>query len=92
MKKTKQTRVQFANRHPNPAIEQRIEARAAELYPTGCQVLFGQEQAYVVPIDWNLGPGHVMAYSGLIWKTTIKDMQTLKTEKTDPDPFKWLLG
>jgi antirestriction protein ArdC len=80
MKKTKQTRVQFANRHPDSAIEQRVERAVSTIYPTGAIVLFGQEQAYVMPTDWTQGPGLVVPYEGQIRQPTSADVQAAKTD------------
>jgi len=80
----------LANRHPDEAIEQLIEVRAAELYPRGCYVLFGRNQAYVVPIDWNAGPNYVLTYAGEKRQVTFADVELAKTDSSDPDPFDWL--
>ncbi|MFN7833738.1 MAG: hypothetical protein ACK5Q2_17295, partial [Bacteroidota bacterium] len=79
MKKTKQTRVQFANRHPDSAIEQRVERQVSAVYPDGAIVLFGQEQAYVMPTDWSHGPGLVVSYRGQVWVSPSADVQAAKT-------------
>jgi len=68
----------LANRHPDEAIEQLIEARAAELYPTGCHVLFTREQAYVMPTDWYAGSGYALPYSGEKRRITIEDISLMK--------------
>ena len=80
MKKTKQTKVQFANRHPESAIEQRVERKVSAIYPTGAIVLFGQEQAYVMPTDWSRGPGLVVPYEGQVRQSTSADVQAAKTD------------
>ena len=87
-KAPKQVPPTLANRHPDEATEQLIEARAAELYPTGCHVLFGREQAYVMPTDWNAGPGHVMPYAGSKRKVIMDDLKILESDR--PDPLSWL--
>jgi len=91
-KAPKQVTPILANRHYDKAIEQQIEARAAELYPTGCHVLFTREQAYVMPTDWYAGPGYALPYSGEKRRITIEDISLMKKGdlKPDPDPFGWL--
>ena len=80
----------LANIHPDEAIAYRIELQAAELYPTGCHVLFGLDQAYIMPIDWEVGPGYVLPYSGDKRQVTFADVDRMKTDRPVPDPFGWL--
>ena len=93
-KAPKQVSPTLANRHYDEAIEQLIEARAAELYPTGCHVLFGRDQAYVMPADWNAGPGYALPYSGEKRRIKIEDISLMKKgdlkPDPDPDPLSWL--
>jgi hypothetical protein len=91
-KAPKQVSPILANRHPDKAIVQMIISKASKLYPTGCHVLFGHEQAYVMPIDWNGGPGYVLPYSGgEARKVTFADVEKMKNDSPPKsDPFGWL--
>ena len=83
----------LANRHPNKDIEELLERGAAIIYPTGCHILFGRIQAYIMPTDWYAGPGIVVHYSDglrIVEEVTISHLAVLKTDKPDPDLFGWL--
>ena len=80
----------LANIHPDETIVYRTELQAATLYPTGCYVLFGSDQAYVVPVDWNAGPNYVLPYAGDKRQATFEDVELVKTDSPAPDPFGWL--
>jgi hypothetical protein len=81
----------MANKHPDEAIVQMIVSRASKLYPTGCHVLFGREQAYAMPIGWKGGP-YVLPYSGgKARKVTFEDVEKMKNDSPPKsDPFGWL--
>lgn len=89
-KAPKQVKPILANIHPDEVTAYRIEVQAAELYPTGCHVLFGRDQAYVMPTDWGAGSGYVLPYAGDKRPVTFADVDRMKTDRPDPDPFGWL--
>jgi len=82
----------LANTHYDKTIEKQVEARAAELYPDGCVILLGHDQAYVMPDDWYAGPGYVLPYSGGEARAvTFEDVEKMKRDSPPkPDPFGWL--
>ena len=62
MENSEQFLVQFLNRHPDKATRRRVEAKATNLYLTGCLVIFGRLGVYIEPLEDNAGNSTVMSY------------------------------
>lgn len=98
MEKSEQFLVQFLNNHPDRATIDRVEAKAAQLYPTGCIVVFGHDGVYAEPFNHNAGNSMVISYHchswisvksvDLVWydywRMPVAELRDLINQKAEP--------